>query len=132
MIDIVTPIFGFAGFLAGMILWVQFTRWVGLLYVSGSREGGDFLGPPKRRLLWAIPFLALLHPAPWLIGMAGIFAFRAFRADADGSGAWFFGGLSLALLFMTLTTVSVLARWRHLRRSQGGGPDKSLDGTLDG
>jgi hypothetical protein len=127
MIDVVTPIFGFAGFFAGMILWVQFTRWVGLLYVSGSKEGGDFLGPPKRRLLWAFPFLALLHPAPWLLGVAGIFAFRDLRAYAGGSGTWFFGGLFLALLFMIPTTVSVLARWRHLRRSQGSGPTKSLE-----
>jgi hypothetical protein len=131
MIDLVTPIFGFAGFFAGMILWVQFTRWMGLLYVSGSKDGGDFLGPPKRRLLWAIPFLAVLHPAPWLIGAAGIFAFRALRADAGGGGTWFFGGLSLALLFMILTTVSVLARWRNLRRSQGSGPNKSLERTRE-
>ena len=70
MSEVITPLLGFAGLFAGMLLWVQFTRWVALLYVSGSKEGGDFLGPPKRRLLWATPFLALLHPAPWLVGAA--------------------------------------------------------------
>jgi hypothetical protein len=58
--DVIAPIFGFAGLFAGMLLWVQFMRWLMLLYVSGSKHGGDFLGPPKRRLLWAISALTML------------------------------------------------------------------------
>jgi hypothetical protein len=131
MSDVLTPFLGFAGLLAGMLLWAQFTRWVGLLYVSGSKEGGDFLGPPKRRLLWAIPFLALLHPAPWLLGAAVFFAFRATRGDMGAGGSWFFGGLALALLFMILITLAVLARWRRVRQSQVGGPNNSLERTRE-
>ena len=131
MSDVTTPIFGLAGFVAGMLLWVQFTRWVGLLYVSGSKAGGDFLGPPKRRLIWAIPFVALLHPAPWLIGVTGIFASRAVHSDAEGSAVWFVAGLSLAVLFMILTTVAAIARWRRLQSSRAGGPNKSLERTRE-
>ena len=129
MSDVTTPIFGVAGVLAGTFLWLQFIRWMGLLYVAGSKEGGDFLGPPKRRLLWAIPFIALLHPAPWLICIAGICAFRAIRADAGGIGTWFFGGLIIAQLQMIHTTAITLTRWRRLRHSQASGPNKSLERT---
>ena len=117
--------FGLAGFIAGVILWVQFTRWIGLLYVSVSKQGGDFLGPPKRRLLWAIPFVALLHPAPWLVAAAALFAVRALRSEAEGSGVWFFCGLSIALLLMGLTTALTLARWYASNRSQVRRDDNS-------
>jgi hypothetical protein len=116
--DVLFPIFAFGGFLAGMLLWVQFTRWIGLLYVTWQKNSGDFLGPPKRRLIWAIPFLAVLHPAPWLVGAAAIFAFRSIRADVGGSPTWFFGGLSFALLFMIVSTAMTVARWRRLRNLQ--------------
>jgi hypothetical protein len=131
MSEVITPLFGFAGFFAGILLWVQFTRWLALLYVSGSKEGGDFLGPPKRRLLWAIPFLALLHPAPWLIGMAASVAFRTLRRNSSVGWSWFFGGLVLALLFMGLSTLAALARWRRLRHLPASGPNKSLERTCE-
>jgi hypothetical protein len=127
MSDVISPIFGFAGFFAGMLLWAQFTRWVALLYVSGSKDGGDFLGPPKRRLLWAIPFLALLHPAPWLLGATAFFALRALRGDVATGWSWFIGGVALALLFMSLSALAVLVRWRRSRHSQASAPNKSLE-----
>jgi hypothetical protein len=132
MSEVITPLVGFAGIFAGMLLWVQFTRWVALLYVSGSKEGGDFLGPPKRRLLWATPFLALLHPAPWLVGTATFFAFRTLRGNTSTEWKWFFGGMALALLFMGGSTLAVFARWRHMRHSQISGPNKSLERTREG
>jgi hypothetical protein len=122
---IIALAFGFAGFFAGLMLWVQFTRWLGLLYVTASKEGGDFLGPPKRRLLWAIPFVALLHPAPWLIGIFGFFAVRAISSDAAGDGNWFLGGVTVALFFMTLLALTTLARLGRLRQSQKNGNDNS-------
>jgi hypothetical protein len=106
---------GFAGLIAGMLLWVHVMRWVGLLYVSQAKDGGDFLGPPKRRLLWALPVFALLHPAPWLVGATAFVAFRAFRAGAASGWRWFFGGLILALLYMILMTLTAFARWRRAR-----------------
>ncbi len=125
------PALSLFGFLVGMLLWIQFTRWVGLLYVSASKHGGDFLGPPKRRLLWATPVLALLYPAPWLIGMSALLGFRTFRSDSTGGWGWFFVGLSLALLFMVLSTIAVLVRWRHLRHSEKSRPNKSLERTRE-
>ena len=104
---------GFAGFFVGMLLWVQFTRWLGLLFVSGSRHGGDFLGEPKRRLIWAIPFLGLLHPAPWLLAAAAYLGYRAFHGDLAAGWNWFFGGLLLAFTFMLATAASAILRWRR-------------------
>src|SRR4051812_48114071 len=118
MSDVATLVLGVLGFVAGTLLWTQFTRWVGLLYVSGSKHGGDFLGEPKRRLLWAIPVVALLHPAPWLVCAAAIAGVRTLRASAGRGWGWFFGGLSVALLFMIFSTVTVLLRRRQLRHAQ--------------
>jgi hypothetical protein len=120
------------GIVAGMFLWAQMTRWVVLLYVSGSREGGDFLGPPKRRLIWAIPFLTLLHPTPWIIGAAIFFAIRAFRGSIGPGWAWFFGGVSIAILLMSSITVAMIAHWRKSALSQVGGTNKSLERTREG
>ena len=46
---------------------MQLSRWALLLSTTVSTHGGDFLGTPKRRLIWALPFVALLHPAFWLL-----------------------------------------------------------------
>ena len=132
MTEVATPALSVLGFFAGTLLWTQFTRWVGLIYVSGSKHGGDFLGPPRRRLLWAAPVVGLLHPAPWLIVAAAYLGIRAYRFHAGEGWAWFFGGLSLALLLMTLTTVLALGRWRRLRQSEPSGPKKSLERMREG
>lgn len=115
MIEAVAPAFSLPGFFAGTLLWAQLTRWAVLLYVSASKDGGDFLGPPKRRLLWAAPVVALLHPAPWMAGMAVFLAIGAFRAQAASGWAWFFGGLTLAILLMMFVTVAMLVRSRRAR-----------------
>ena len=117
MSDVITPLCGLVGFFAGMSLSMQVTRWVALLYVSGAKEGGDFLGPPKRRLVWAIPFVGLLHPAPWMVGVLGFLAFRAFRSNGPAGWKWFFGGLLVAWLFMAISFAFALARWRHSKHS---------------
>lgn len=132
MAAVLSPGLALVGFLAGLLLWAQLTRWVGLLYVSGSREGGDFLGPPKRRLIWAIPLLTLLHPTPWIIGAAILFAFRAFTGSLGPGWAWFFGGLSIAILFMGSIAIAMISRWRKAALSQVGGPNKSFERTRAG
>jgi len=118
MSQVATPALSVFGFFIGMSLWTQLTRWVALLYVSGSNQGGDFLGPPKRRLLWAFPIVGLFHPAPWLLCAAVFFGIRAYRSHAAEGWAWFFGGLSFAVLYMILSTVVALIRWRRLRRTK--------------
>ena len=132
MADLISPGLALTGFLSGMFLWVQITRWVGLLYVAASKEGGDFLGPPKRRLLWAAPFISLLHPTPWLIGAIAFFAYHAFRGAIDPGWTWFFGGVTVAVMFMATTTVAMIARWKHSASSQERGPNKSLERTREG
>jgi hypothetical protein len=106
------------GFVAGLLLWVQLARWMLLLYVSGSKDGGDFLGPPRKRLLWALPFMALLHPAPWLIGATGFFGMRTMVGNSATGAKWFFGGLFLAVLLMSLTALLLLVRWHRSRQAR--------------
>jgi hypothetical protein len=132
MSEVAIPALSVLGFFVGMLLWTQLTRWVGLLYVSCSKLGGDFLGPPKRRLLWAVPIVGLLHPAPWLFFAAVFFGIRAYRSHAAEGWAWLFGGLALAILFMILSTVVTLTRWRRSRQSDPSGPNKSLERTREG
>jgi hypothetical protein len=70
-------------------------------------------------LIWATPFLAILHPAPWLI-VAAVFAGRhKLRADSGTGWEWFYGGLVLALLLMIISTAIALLRWHRHRRNGG-------------
>jgi hypothetical protein len=116
MNDVATPAFGLMGFLAGTLLWTQLTRWVLLLYTVGSKHGGDYLGPPKRRLIWAAPIVGLIHPAPWLICVTVFLGVHAYRVQAGARWAWFYGGLSLAILLMIFSTAMALTRGAKLNR----------------
>jgi hypothetical protein len=131
MSTLLPHVFGIAGFFSGLLLWVQFTRWLGLIAVSGSKLGGDFLGEPKRRLLWAAPFVALLHPAPWFMCAAGILGYRAFRYGGWGASDWFFVGSCLAVRFMLVMTFAFLTRWRRLSSSVVSGPNASIERTRE-
>src|SRR4051794_36051313 len=104
MSDIALPAFGFLGFFAGLLFVAQFTRWGVLVHVTCSMHGGDFLGAPRRRLIWATPFVALLHPVPWLMFAAAVLGYRTLAANTASGWSWFFGGLSLAILFLLFTT----------------------------
>ena|ERR1700683_441094 len=55
------------GFLFGILIVPQLFRWIFLVHTKVALQEGDFLGPPKRRLLWATPFVLLMHPAPYLL-----------------------------------------------------------------
>ena len=65
------------GVLAAMVAVGQLTRWISVLATTLAKHGGDFLGEPRRRLLWAAPIFSILHPgfyvalatviAPWYL-----------------------------------------------------------------
>jgi hypothetical protein len=55
------------GFFTGSLLVRQILRWLALLAVTTAKQGGDFLGPPRRRLLWVVPFVVFFHPGLYLI-----------------------------------------------------------------
>jgi hypothetical protein len=84
------PVLLFLGFSAGTVFGTQMLRWGALLWVSTTTHGGDFLGPPKRRLLWVLPFVLLLHPAPYLIAFVVVFTAWAFQGKVGSiwCGSW--------------------------------------------
>jgi hypothetical protein len=55
------------GFIPGMFVVPFLLRWAALLHITIGLHGGDFLGPPRRRLPWATPLIVLVHPAPYLL-----------------------------------------------------------------
>jgi hypothetical protein len=60
------------GFGFSLFATTQIFRWISLLSITLAKHGGDFLGEPKRRFLWACPFVSLLHPGFWLASLVFI------------------------------------------------------------
>jgi hypothetical protein len=50
------------GFFAGQLVSSIAARFLGLVLTSVAKHGGEFLGPPRRRLLGVLPIAAVLHP----------------------------------------------------------------------
>ena len=103
------------GFLCGLFLWMQFLRWFALIHVTVAKEGGDFLGPPKRRLVWATPLVAALHPAPWLISGIAFAGVLSFRDDTATRAHGFFVALGVGVLIQALGALLTLRRIRRAR-----------------
>jgi hypothetical protein len=102
-----------AGFLIGMFLLPLVVRWAALVHTVFGLHGGDFLGGPKRRLLWAAPLVILLHPVPYLvIGSLVIIDFVAVGRASTG-WVWFLAGL---FSYSVVLTLFVVARIRKLRK----------------
>jgi hypothetical protein len=92
-------------------------RWAALVHTVFALHGGDFLGAPKRRLLWAIPLVILLHPVPYLvIGSLVVIGFAAVGRAPMG-WIWFLGGFYAYGLIMGLL---VLTRMRKRRQRASG------------
>ena len=91
----------------------QFLRWIALLSVAVSKQGGDFLGPPRRRLLWAVPCVLFVHPGMYAIGaLLVITAFWLFNRLSSEWG-WFLVG---SYCYITMSGLSIVSRYRRLRR----------------
>ena len=105
-----------AGFFLGMILVPQLLRWALLVHTSFGLHGGDFLGAPKRRLLWAAPFVLVLHPAPYLAVGTVVLTTFAVRGRASLGWLWFLAGFYAYSLLMGVLVVPKLL---NLRRKRG-------------
>jgi hypothetical protein len=106
------------GFVAGIIFVPMITHWAALLGVVPRRHGGDFLGPPTRRLLWAAP-LAVIHPVPILIAAVVAGGVMAASSLLGAAWEWFFAGLYSNLAFMGLFVLAALRRqWTRRRNRQ--------------
>lgn len=112
-----TPLAAFAlGLVAATLLLSVISHWTTLLVTVVGKHGGDFLGPPKRRLLWAAP-LAIVHPAPILIvaalaggAMAGLILLGRYWE-------WFFAGF---YSFVAYAGLLMLMAWRRSKARKAG------------
>lgn len=113
------------GFLIGSSLLIQILRWGTLLWVTTTTHGGDFLGPPRRRLIWAFPFVLLLHPVPYFVTFLILFTTWALQGKLGSVWLWLLGGLYFYAAFAGLT---VYRGYRLRRRRVGAGPDNRWRG----
>jgi len=109
--------FGFAalGFILGMVVVPLLLRWAALLHTTLGLHGGDFLGPPKRRLLWATPLVLLVHPAPYFLVGTIVIAVLAARGRISGGWMWLLIGFCAYGAFMVVMLLKVRKRVRSAR-----------------
>src|SRR5215472_2565269 len=98
-----------------MVVVPLLLRWAALLHTTLGLHGGDFLGPPKRRLLWATPLVLLVHPAPYFLVGAVIIVVLAVRGRISGGWVWLLVGFCAYALFMG---IMIAMRARLLRRKR--------------
>ncbi|HEV7606998.1 MAG TPA: hypothetical protein VGO61_06660 [Steroidobacteraceae bacterium] len=101
-----------AGCIVGSLCSTQVTRWLALVFVTSQKIGGDFLGAPKRRLLWALPFVAVLHPGFWLLIAVPIVTVRAVQSPSERL-TWFLAGF---YFFIALMALAMIATFKRARR----------------
>jgi hypothetical protein len=109
------PLFLLVGFMGGSFLVTRLTHWGLLVWVSLTKHGGDFLGAPRRRLLWVFPFVALLHPTPYFLVVVVLALYRMLQAKVGAPLLCVLLGLALYLAVTGLTALKVL----RLRRPRG-------------
>ena len=108
------PVFLLVGFVGGSFLTIQLMRWGLLIRASLTQHGGDFLGAPRRRLLWAFPFVALFHPAPYLLAAVVLALYRMFQGTVRVPFIWLLLGFTAYMAVVGLTSLRVF----RLRRRQ--------------
>jgi hypothetical protein len=103
------------GFILGMVVFPLLVRWVALLHTTLGSHGGDFLGPPKRRLLWAAPLVVLVHPVPYFLVGAVAVGGLALRGRISSGWLWLLLGFGVYALFMAAMVAPILLRARNRR-----------------
>ena len=106
-----------AGFLLGAIFVPQAMRWALLVHTSFGLHGGDFLGAPKRRLLWAAPFIILLHPLPYIAAGIAVLTALAVLGRVPSGSVWILAGFYAYALFVGALVVPKVLRVRRKTHS---------------
>jgi len=113
----VLPIIAISGFFVGSVAVQQLLRWTALLSVATSRQEGDFLGPPRRRLLWVVPFVVLLHPGLYIIAALVTITNCYLRHQLSSEWGWFLVGVYINII---VTGLRIASRYRRFRRKSRG------------
>ena len=122
---LLAPVLLFLGFFAGTLFGTQLLRWGALLWVSTTTHGGDFLGPPKRRLLWVFPFVLLLHPTPYLVAFVVVFTVLALQGKVGSFWLWLLAGF---YVYVAIASLMMLKSYRLTRRRRANaGPNQRLE-----
>jgi hypothetical protein len=104
------------GFFTGSLVVQQILRWIALLLVATAKQGGDFLGPPRRRLLWVVPFVVFFHPGLFIISALIVSTGFCLLNRPGGELGWFLLGLYIYVIVSGLLIASKYRRFR--RKSQ--------------
>jgi hypothetical protein len=108
--DTTLPIIAILGFFTGSLLVQQILRWIVLLSVATAKQGGDFLGPPRRRLLWVVPFIVFFHPGVYMIGALIVGTGLCLLNWPGGGWGWFLVGLYTHII---VSGLSIASRYRR-------------------
>lgn len=111
--DTALPLIAILGFFTGSLVVRQILRWIALLSVATAKQGGDFLGPPRRRLLWVVPFVVFFHPGLYVIGALIVSASFCLLNWSGGGWSWFLVGLYIYVIVFGLLIAS---KYRRIRR----------------
>jgi hypothetical protein len=114
--DTALPIIAILGFFTGSLVVPQILRWVALLSVATAKQGGDFLGPPRRRLLWVVPFVVLFHPCPYVIIALIVSTGFCLLNWSGGGWGWFLVGL---YIYVIVSGLLIASKYRRIRRHHG-------------
>lgn len=110
------PIMAILGFLTGPLVVQQIFRWIALLWVVIAKQGGYFLGPPRRRLLWVVPFVVFFHPGSYMISALIVSTSFCLLNWPGGEWGWFLSGLYIYVLVSGLLIASKYRRIRQKSR----------------
>jgi hypothetical protein len=108
--DTALPIIAILGFFTGSLVVKQVLRWIALLSVATAKQGGDFLGPPRRRLLWVLPFVVFFHPGLYMISALIVSTGFCLLNWPGGEWGWFLAGLYICVVVSGLLIASKYRR----------------------
>jgi len=120
------PLLAFFGFVAGTQFTLQMFRWGTLLWVTTTTHAGDFLGAPRRRLLWFLPFVLLLHPAPYIAALVVLVTVWVLQGKLGSIWLWPLAGFYTYFVFAGLKLLQLYQLQR--RRRAAAGPDNRWRG----
>jgi hypothetical protein len=113
------PALAIAGFFSATFVVTQWWRCALLLVVALTRHEGDFLGPPRRRLLWISPFVLLLHPGVYLLTALVVVTGLYLQNRLASELGWFLAGFYVYIVFAVLSSAS---KYRRIRRHTKSSP----------